>query len=189
MYTILHNSCLMSRSDIIVMEWHRVVLEIPFAGAFASNIYIYKWECNYNVTKSFPLFPCAQFIFLRHLRKRKVTNLVLRSNVDGHIHMRAYLSRETIITSFSLARVSIRTGSAVKLDNFQFHHYIRLHDLKFHIRCLSLCTSPSSDMLQPLTGKQIPPHQMGDVTFCDCSRTSLSPERPEHPTSHVFSLI
>jgi len=70
--------------------------------------------------------------------------LVLRSNVDGHIHMRAYLSRETIITSFSLARVSIRTGSAVKLDNFQFHHYIRLHDLKFHIRCLSLCTSPSS---------------------------------------------
>jgi len=27
-------------SDILVMEWHRVVLETPFAGAFASDIYI-----------------------------------------------------------------------------------------------------------------------------------------------------
>jgi len=30
----------MSRSGILVMEWHRVVLETPFAGAFTSDIYI-----------------------------------------------------------------------------------------------------------------------------------------------------
>ena len=31
---------IMSRSDILVMEWHWVVLETPFAGAFASDIYL-----------------------------------------------------------------------------------------------------------------------------------------------------
>jgi len=30
----------LSWSDILVMEWHRVVLETPFAGAFVSDIYI-----------------------------------------------------------------------------------------------------------------------------------------------------
>ena len=30
----------LSQNDILVMEWHRVVLETPFAGAFVSDIYI-----------------------------------------------------------------------------------------------------------------------------------------------------
>jgi len=42
----------LSRSDILVMEWHRVVLETPFAGAFASDIYIKKWEYSYILSLS-----------------------------------------------------------------------------------------------------------------------------------------
>ena len=56
----------LSRNFVIVMKWHWVVLETPFAGAFVSDIYIYKWECSCNVNKSFCLFPCAQIILLRH---------------------------------------------------------------------------------------------------------------------------
>jgi len=40
-------------------------MEIPFTGEFVSNIYLYNWDCNYNVTKSscsFPLFPCANIL-------------------------------------------------------------------------------------------------------------------------------
>lgn len=48
----------------------------------------------------------------------------------------------TLMTNCPSARVSIGTGSAVKLVDFQFYHYIRLHDLKFHIRCLSLWRLP-----------------------------------------------
>jgi len=34
------NSKRLSWNDIFVMEWHWVVLETPFAGAFVSDIYI-----------------------------------------------------------------------------------------------------------------------------------------------------
>jgi len=47
----------LSRSDIIAMEWHRVVSETPFARAFVWDIYVCKWECSYNVIKSFCLSP------------------------------------------------------------------------------------------------------------------------------------
>jgi len=31
---------LLSQNDILIIEWHQVVLETPFAGAFVSDIYI-----------------------------------------------------------------------------------------------------------------------------------------------------
>jgi len=63
---------LMSSFSRHLTEWEycrQVVLETSFVGAFASDIYIYKWECNYNVTKSFCLsltFPSCNSFLLRH---------------------------------------------------------------------------------------------------------------------------
>jgi len=45
----------MSQNDILVMEWHQVVLETPFARAFVSDIYIPIWKYSYILIKSFCL--------------------------------------------------------------------------------------------------------------------------------------
>ena len=36
----IHPDQSVSRNETLVIEWHRVVLETPFAGAFVSDIYI-----------------------------------------------------------------------------------------------------------------------------------------------------
>jgi len=57
----------LSRSDILVMEWHRDVMETSWA---LSRIFNYlkghgtMW-LSLSVSSFFPLFPCAQFILLR----------------------------------------------------------------------------------------------------------------------------